>query len=218
MDGSQPINPFLTGNYGPVRSEDDFDLPVTGEIPAALAGAFYRNGPNPQFDPGPGYHWFGGDGMIHAFFVEGGKVRYRNRWVRTPKWEVEHAAGRRLFGTFGNPMESDPSVIGMDSGVANTNIVWHAGRLLALEEGHAPIRARPAHAGTARLCRELSRPGHRPSQARSRDRRDGVVRLLDRRGAAQQPAFLRRHRQGWQGRPPRRFRGAPTARWSTTSW
>ncbi len=143
MDGSQPINSYLSGNYGPVRSEDDFDLPVTGEIPAALAGAFYRNGPNPQFDPGPGYHWFGGDGMIHAFFVEGGKVRYRNRWVRTPKWEVEHAAGRRLFGTFGNPMESDPSVIDKDSGVANTNILWHAGRLLALEEGHAPFELDP---------------------------------------------------------------------------
>ena len=27
-------------------------------------------------------------------------------------------------------------MIGTDSGVANTNIVWHAGRLLALEEGH----------------------------------------------------------------------------------
>ncbi len=143
MDGSQPINPYLAGNFGPVGSEDDFDLAVSGAMPKGLAGAFYRNGPNPQFDPGPGYHWFGGDGMIHAFFVEDGKVRYRNRWVRTPKWELEHQAGRRLFGTFGNPMESDPSVIGKDGGVANTNILWHAGRLMALEEGHAPFELDP---------------------------------------------------------------------------
>jgi len=28
-------------------------------------------------------------------------------------------------------------------GVANTNIVWHAGKLLALEEGHAPFELDP---------------------------------------------------------------------------
>ena len=38
MDGSQPINPFLAGNYAPV-DEADFDLKVTGEIPAGLNGA-----------------------------------------------------------------------------------------------------------------------------------------------------------------------------------
>jgi carotenoid cleavage dioxygenase len=143
MDGSQPINTYLSGNFAPVRSEDDFQLEVTGEIPAGLAGAFYRNGPNPQFEPRDTYHWFSGDGMIHGFYVEDGKVRYRNRYVRTPKFEVEREAGHSLFGTFGNPMTTDPSVMGKDSGVANTNIVWHAGKLLALEEGHAPFELNP---------------------------------------------------------------------------
>ena len=143
MDGSQPINPYLAGAFAPVRSEDDFDLKITGEIPKGLSGAYYRNGPNPQFEPRGEYHWFGGDGMIHGFFVEDGKVRYRNRYVRTHKYLTEHAAGRSLFGTFGNPMETDPSVLGQDSGVANTNIVWHAGRLLALEEGHKPMEMDP---------------------------------------------------------------------------
>jgi len=143
MDGAQVANPFLTGNYGPVRSEDDYELEVVGEIPTGLRGAFYRNGPNPQFEPRGTYHWFGGDGMIHAFFVEDGKVRYRNRYVRTPKWELENTAGQALFATFGNPLESDPSTFGKDSGVANTNIVWHAGRLMALEEGHRPFALDP---------------------------------------------------------------------------
>src|SRR5579864_2377072 len=143
MDGSQVINPYLAGNFAPVRSEDDFELEVSGEIPAGLRGAFYRNGPNPQFERRDQYHWFSGDGMIHGFFVEDGKVRYRNRYVRTPKWRTEHAAGQALFGTFGNPMTTDASVQGKDSGVANTNIVWHAGRLLALEEGHKPFELDP---------------------------------------------------------------------------
>ncbi len=143
MDGSQTVNPYLTGNYGPVADELDTPMTVTGEIPKDLAGALYRNGPNPQFVPPGEYHWFGGDGMIHGFFIEDGKARYRNRWVRTNKWRRENAAGKALFGTFGNPMTTDPSVLGQDAGVANTNIVWHANRLMALEEGHMPTELDP---------------------------------------------------------------------------
>jgi carotenoid cleavage dioxygenase-like enzyme len=144
MDGDVRINPYLSGNFAPVRSEDDFALEITGEMPRELAGTLYRNGPNPQFEPrDPNYHWFSGDGMIHGFFVENGAVRYRNRWVRTPKWELEHAAGKSLYGTFGNPMTTDPDALGKDSGVANTNIVRHGDQLLALEEGHAPFELDP---------------------------------------------------------------------------
>jgi carotenoid cleavage dioxygenase len=144
MDGSARIDPYLSGNFAPVRSEDDFELTVVGEIPAGLNGAFYRNGPNPQFDPIDDYHWFAGDGMIHGFFVENGQARYRNRYVRTPKWILENATGRALWGAFGNPMTSDPSVAGKeDGGLANTNILWHAGRLMALEEGHPPMEMDP---------------------------------------------------------------------------
>ena len=74
MDASPSTNSYLSGNYAPVRSEDDYELEVVGEFPSSLRGAFYRNGPNPQFEPRGDYHWFTGDGMIHAFFVDGGKV------------------------------------------------------------------------------------------------------------------------------------------------
>lgn len=139
MDGDVRINPYLSGNFAPVRTEDDFVAKVKGEIPRELRGTLYRTGPNPQFEPrDPNYHWFTGDGMIHAFRVEDGKVTYKNRYVRTPKWTLEHEHGRSLFGGF-NPMLTDPIAQGKDSGVANTNIVSHAGRLLALEEGHMPF-------------------------------------------------------------------------------
>lgn len=141
MDGEVRINPFLSGNFAPVRSEDDFELPVEGKLPAGLSGTLYRNGPNPQFEPrDANYHWFVGDGMLHAFTLGQGRVTYRNRWVRTNKWRLEHDAGQALFGSWGNPMTTDPSVMGAESGVANTNIVQHAGRLLALEEAHAPFQ------------------------------------------------------------------------------
>jgi carotenoid cleavage dioxygenase len=145
MKASLRPDPFLAGNYASIRSEDAFaDLPVEGDMPSALTGTLYRNGPNPQFWPrDPDHHWFAGDGMIHAFRFAGREVSYFNRYVRTPKFQLEHAAGRSLFGTFGNPLTNDPSAAGKDSGLANTNIVWHAGRLLALEEGHQPFELDP---------------------------------------------------------------------------
>ena len=42
MDGDVRINPYLAGNFAPIRSEDDFDLDVTGEIPAGLAMTIVR--------------------------------------------------------------------------------------------------------------------------------------------------------------------------------
>ena len=59
--------------------------------------------------------------MVHAFTLENGRATYRNRWVRTPRFELERKAGGALFGGFGDPSKSDPSAIGKDFGVANTH-------------------------------------------------------------------------------------------------
>jgi carotenoid cleavage dioxygenase len=138
-------DPYLNGYYAPVsRESDEPQLRISGELPKELRGTLYRNGPNPQFAPRGPYHWFGGDGMIHAFHIDDGRASYMNRWVRTPKWQVEHDAGEALIGSFGNPRDTDPRFFGLNSTVANTNIVWHAGRLMTLEEGHAPFLLDPA--------------------------------------------------------------------------
>ena len=91
MNAPARISPYLSGNFAPLREENDFaDLPVEGAIPPELSGTYYRNGPNPQFDPrDANYHWFAGDGMIHAFTVTNGKVSYKNRYVQ----HAEMAAG-----------------------------------------------------------------------------------------------------------------------------
>ncbi len=117
-------------------------LKVVGELPRELNGTLYRNGPNPQLES-PGAHWFVGDGMLHAFHLENGRASYCNRWVRTPKWQAEHDAGRALFGGFGRKLPNTPASVTDDGGVANTNIIFHAGRLLALEEGHLPTEIEP---------------------------------------------------------------------------
>jgi carotenoid cleavage dioxygenase-like enzyme len=135
-------NPCLdpATNFGPIGTE--YDLPalrVTGELPRGLDGTLFRNGPNPQFTPlDPGrHHRFSGDGMIHAFTLRDGRAGYRNRWVRTDRWQAENAAGHALPRSFGEPPDARSDV--PDTGVANTNIICHAGRLLALEEAHLPF-------------------------------------------------------------------------------
>ena len=75
MNRESETNPFLQGNFGPIHSEDDYaDLRVIGEIPRELNGTYYRNGPNPAFEPKGRYHWFDGDGMIHAVTLRDGKA------------------------------------------------------------------------------------------------------------------------------------------------
>ena len=145
--------PFLTGYYAPLHMECEApNLPITGEMPRGLNGWLYRNGPNPQFAPRGPYHWFAGDGMLHAFRVQDGRVSYRNRWVQTPKFQLERAEGEGLAGSFGNPRYSDPRIVELGSTVANTNVVWHGGRLLALEEAHAPYEIDPETLASKGYC------------------------------------------------------------------
>jgi carotenoid cleavage dioxygenase-like enzyme len=135
---------FLRGNFAPIHVECDApDLAVEGEFPRDLRGTLFRNGPNPQYPPRDRYHMFSGDGMVHAFQIADGRVSYHNRWMRTEKFERERAAGRALFGTFGNPATSEPEVYGVRYHVANTNVVWHGGRLFALEEFNPPFEINP---------------------------------------------------------------------------
>jgi carotenoid cleavage dioxygenase len=139
---SRITHPHVSGNQAPVRREVNLELKIRGKIPAGLQGALYRNGPNPQFDPGPNYHAFIGDGMIHGFWLGEGRAHYANRYVRTPRWLAENAAGRALFGGMGLP--SDPSVEKIAGGGANTHIVYHGGKLMALQEGSNPFEMDPA--------------------------------------------------------------------------
>jgi carotenoid cleavage dioxygenase len=134
------VNPYLKGNYGPIREEVEYDdLRVIGELPAAMDGMYVRTGPNPQFDPLGQYHWFDGDGMLHGVRVANGRASYRNRYVESEAYKVEKEAGKALWHglmemekNFGNPH-------GMKN-QGNTALVWHDGMLLTLMEGGDPHR------------------------------------------------------------------------------
>jgi len=122
---TNPQMPFwMKGNLAPVQEEVmTFDLEFEGEIPKALEGLYARNGPNPR--RGVSGHWFLGDGMVHAVAVSGGKALwYRNRWVRTPRFKGEPRSPETLWD--------------LHHALANTNVIAHGGKILALVENALP--------------------------------------------------------------------------------
>ena len=128
-------NPYLAGVYEPVTDErTDDGLEVIGEIPDDLEGVYVRNGPNPRYSAPGRYHWFDGDGMLHAIRFKGGRASYRNRWVRTRAFDEEAKAHDALFaGVMENPRDNPPLGLRLplkDS--ANTDLVVFRQRLLAL--------------------------------------------------------------------------------------
>lgn len=126
-----PVPFFRVGNYAPVFDElTTFDLPVEGAIPPQLNGWYLRNGPNPRHDTP---HWFTGDGMIHGVRLENGRAAwYRNRWVRTESFDKRFDEPIQLYNTDGTR--------NLHASVANTNVVSHAGKTLALVESSLPYQ------------------------------------------------------------------------------
>lgn len=124
--------PYLQGNYAPIDTEIATEaLSVVGEIPKGLRGTYARIGANPRFLPAGRHHWFDGDGMVHAVTFEEGTARYVNRWVRTSAFLAEEEAGKALWtGVTERPDFTNPRGPFKDS--ANTDLVYHAGKLLAL--------------------------------------------------------------------------------------
>lgn len=125
-------NPYLHGLYAPVAAETTAsNLEVVGEIPKDLRGAYFRNGPNPASAPKGMHHWFDGDGMIHGVWFADGKARYANRFVRTADFEAERRGEAPMPGIF-EPARAAPGWRAVYKDTANTDLVFHSGRLLAL--------------------------------------------------------------------------------------
>lgn len=127
----------------PLQTENAYRVStIEGEIPAELSGTLYRNGPGHWQDHTgrPLHHLFDGDGMVSAFTIGRGEVRYRNRYVRTQHFNgrsgTRHLGTEAAGGWLSNIARLPPNL-------ANTNVVEHAGRLYALWEGGPPYELDP---------------------------------------------------------------------------
>ncbi|MFM2244694.1 MAG: hypothetical protein RL071_768 [Pseudomonadota bacterium] len=125
------IASYDEGLYARVDDErDDLDLEVIGALPEGLRGAFVQANPNPRFPPPGPSHWFDGDGMVHGVSIAEGRASYHNRYVQTAGLKADLEAGRALRAGIMCPFApGDPMP---DKDTANTDLVWHGGKLLAL--------------------------------------------------------------------------------------
>jgi carotenoid cleavage dioxygenase-like enzyme len=131
-------SPFLLGAFAPVFKETTATrLEVDGHIPEELDGLFTQIGPNPLRPPRhtdvDRYQWFAQDGMVSGVRLRGGRAEwFHNRWIRSTRatraLHERRTPGRRHF-----PI-----------GTVHTNVISHAGMLLALvETGCAAVQLDP---------------------------------------------------------------------------
>jgi carotenoid cleavage dioxygenase-like enzyme len=149
--GVAPPPPPAGGFNQPMRFEANvYDCEVIGKIPTDLAGAYVRVGPEWYFPPK--YADDGiidGDGFMNLFRFEAGRVDYRSRWVKTPRWENDRKAHRQLYGKYRNPFTDDPSIQAQSIAnpssrtTANTHTLAFAGNLFAIKEDSLPYRMDP---------------------------------------------------------------------------
>jgi len=119
---------------------------IEGRLPEALVGTLYRNGPGKNEVGGKPYaHLFDGDAMLSQFVFDGRTVRYRNKYVQTTHYLAERAADKPLMRGYGQQRPGGPlaNAFRSPANVANINVQYHSGNLLALYEGGHPWRIDP---------------------------------------------------------------------------
>lgn len=125
-----------------MRFEADVcSLEIQGKLPSDLHGAFFRVQPDTAFPP-----MFeddiplNGDGNVSCFYFKDGHVDFKNRYVRTPKYVAEKSARQALFGRYRNKYTDDPRVRNvLTRTTANTHVIYHAGKLMAIKEDARPF-------------------------------------------------------------------------------
>jgi len=139
-------DPTARGFFAPNRFEADvFDCEVSGKIPTDIDGAFYRVGGEWMYPPMfKDDSVFNTDGHVAMFRIKDGNCDFKNRFVRTPRYQAERKARKQLFGYYRQPAADDPSVRHIkDRTVANTNMLAHGGKLFALKEDTLPYEMDP---------------------------------------------------------------------------
>lgn len=140
----QESNPFLQGNFSPVREELYLeDLTIEGKLPQDLFGVYMRNGANPAFPPFSYTYPLDGDGMLHAVYLKEGKASYKNRFIKTDQLLVEQRLGKAIYGGVECPFIRDEHLLQPSDSKFPVkigrfiHIIRHASLYLALHEANS---------------------------------------------------------------------------------
>ncbi|QIR39314.1 carotenoid oxygenase family protein [Tolypothrix sp. PCC 7910] len=137
------------GGYQSLKQEFDYWIDdIEGAIPPQLQGTLFRNGPGLLDVNGQQiHHPFDGDGMISRISFVNGRAHFRNRFIRTEGYLEEQKAGKILYrGVFGTQKPGSWLANLFDfkiKNIANTNVIYWGGKLLALWEAAEPHHLDP---------------------------------------------------------------------------
>ncbi|MGK0441688.1 MAG: all-trans-8'-apo-beta-carotenal 15,15'-oxygenase [Pseudohongiellaceae bacterium] len=142
-----PLIPTIKGNFEAQETEYEYWVEnIVGKIPEDFTGSFFRNGPGRlKIGDEEFLNWFDGDGMIARTTFVDGKAHFANKFVRTPKYVDETAAGKMLYRGFGGaPKGNFFKRFSPPANPANTGLIIHGDKFLALCEGGRPYAVDPA--------------------------------------------------------------------------
>jgi len=170
-----PDAPWQTRLAEGLPDEFDYFAEIEGRLPRTLAGTLYRNGPG-LFERA-GFRKrtiLDGDGMIRATTFADGRARFRNRFVRTAKYDAEEKAGTFLYPTWTTPAPTNRSCIPNHS-QAGVMAVVKAGVLYAFDEIGSPWALdAPSLETTQQLDPFEGEPGTGPTNYKAHSKTDGT--------------------------------------------
>lgn len=152
-------DPYTHPGFAPIDTElSGVDLAIEGELPSELDGLFLRNGANALFAPRK-RHMFDGEAMLHMIELRGGRARYSNSVVRTPRTRYVESAGRNPFLGVGDLTRGGkaslmrlmmerwkvrlgmlPRFAAIEAGANSTSVLHHDDGLYCLQETALPFR------------------------------------------------------------------------------
>jgi all-trans-8'-apo-beta-carotenal 15,15'-oxygenase len=135
--------PDWDGLYDECPEADCEVSEIEGKLPPGLVGTLYRNGPGKR---NLATNFFDGDGLIRKLsFLPGGRLHYRSRYVKTPKYLAELHADRPMARTAGTQLPGGvlANAFRMPQSEANTHVTLQGGKLHALHEGGPPVQLDP---------------------------------------------------------------------------
>jgi all-trans-8'-apo-beta-carotenal 15,15'-oxygenase len=138
--------PTMKGNFENQETEYEYWVEdIDGTIPADFTGTFFRNGPGRLTLNGEGVrNWFDCDGMVARTTFVGGKAHFANKFVRTAKYVDETAANKYIYRGFGGaPKGNFFKRFSPPANPANTSLILHGGKFLAMNEGARPYALDP---------------------------------------------------------------------------
>ena len=143
---------YLKDIFRPVFEEKTLQIYHNNSLFNKMSNSFFAQiGSNPKYVEDEDYHWFDGDGMIHATFINNSFMTYQNKWVQTKRFQVEAKWNKKMYLYFGELKGfkglyeiikfSLMEILGFlphAKGTANTAMLKWNDTLFALHEGDLP--------------------------------------------------------------------------------